>query len=134
MAIGAGAAAVESAAEQVDAENERVAEKVKAERDTRERHIQLNVGQYAGLLERACPAAVYEYVPVEGESDSVGTWNGHSLVINSQVSFRPTSTTSHPNVFFLQNCIHCKLCDIKVPGQDITWTVPEGGGGPKYSE
>lgn len=32
-----------------------------------------------------------------------------------------------------QNCIHCKLCDIKVPTQDIRWTVPEGGGGPKYS-
>lgn len=32
-----------------------------------------------------------------------------------------------------QNCIHCKLCDIKVPTQDIVWTVPEGGGGPKYS-
>ena len=35
---------------------------------------------------------------------------------------------------FGQNCIHCKLCDVKVPTQDITWTVPEGGGGPKYSE
>lgn len=28
-----------------------------------------------------------------------------------------------------QNCIHCKTCDIK---SDITWTVPEGGDGPKY--
>ena len=26
------------------------------------------------------------------------------------------------------------MCDIKVPTQDITWTVPEGGGGPKYCE
>ncbi len=33
-----------------------------------------------------------------------------------------------------QNCIHCKLCDAKVPTQDINWVVPEGGGGPKYSE
>lgn len=32
----------------------------------------------------------------------------------------------------VQNCIHCKLCDVKVPTQDITWAVPEGGGGPKY--
>lgn len=30
------------------------------------------------------------------------------------------------------SCIHCKTCDIKVPDQDINWTVPEGGGGPKY--
>ncbi|KAH7871536.1 uncharacterized protein C8R40DRAFT_1274155 [Lentinula edodes] len=63
--------------------------------------------RYAGLLARACPAGVYD----DGES-----WNGKKLVINAQ------------------NCIHCKLCDIKVPSQDITWTVPEGGGGPKYIE
>ncbi|KAJ6560863.1 hypothetical protein DFH09DRAFT_1482484 [Mycena vulgaris] len=31
-----------------------------------------------------------------------------------------------------QNCIHCKLCDIKMPTQDIPWTVSEGGGVPKY--
>jgi len=31
-----------------------------------------------------------------------------------------------------QNCIHCKTCDIKEPSQNITWVVPEGGGGPKY--
>jgi electron-transferring-flavoprotein dehydrogenase len=30
------------------------------------------------------------------------------------------------------NCIHCKTCDIKDPSQNINWTVPEGGGGPKY--
>lgn len=29
-----------------------------------------------------------------------------------------------------QNCIHCKTCDIKTPGNYIDWTVPEGGGGP----
>jgi len=31
-----------------------------------------------------------------------------------------------------QNCIHCKTCDIKEPSQNITWVVPEGGGGPRY--
>ncbi|MEF1297230.1 4Fe-4S dicluster domain-containing protein, partial [Vibrio parahaemolyticus] len=30
------------------------------------------------------------------------------------------------------NCIHCKTCDIKDPSQNITWTPPEGGGGPNY--
>ena len=30
------------------------------------------------------------------------------------------------------NCIHCKTCDIKDPSQNIDWSVPEGGGGPKY--
>ncbi|KAJ7179749.1 FAD/NAD-P-binding domain-containing protein [Mycena filopes] len=90
----------------------------------RRAHVHANVGTYAGLLQRACPAGVYEYVPddenkvvpgnigVDGEKEG---WEGTKLVINSQ------------------NCIHCKLCDIKVPTQDITWTVPEGGGGPKYT-
>ncbi len=32
------------------------------------------------------------------------------------------------------NCIHCKTCDIKCPFENIDWTVPEGGGGPKYTE
>jgi len=32
-----------------------------------------------------------------------------------------------------QNCLHCKACDIKDPKQNITWTVPEGGGGPNYA-
>ncbi|KAG6819548.1 hypothetical protein H0H93_010794 [Arthromyces matolae] len=81
--------------------------KVDREKDRRE-HVRINTEEYAGLLGRACPAGVYEYVKVEDEE-------GTKLVINSQ------------------NCIHCKLCDIKVPTQDITWTVPEGGGGPKYS-
>jgi len=32
-----------------------------------------------------------------------------------------------------QNCLHCKACSIKTPGQYIDWTVPEGGGGPNYT-
>jgi len=31
------------------------------------------------------------------------------------------------------NCVHCKTCDIKDPINNITWTVPEGGSGPNYS-
>ncbi|CAE6469145.1 unnamed protein product [Rhizoctonia solani] len=89
----------------------------------RHEHVKTNVSEYAGLLGRACPAGVYEYVdggiepgaPVpEGKEEDAG-YGGKKLVINSQ------------------NCIHCKLCDIKVPTQDINWVVPEGGGGPKYS-
>ena len=33
-----------------------------------------------------------------------------------------------------QNCVHCKTCDIKDPGGNITWVSPEGGGGPNYAE
>ncbi len=31
------------------------------------------------------------------------------------------------------NCLHCKTCDIADPYAIITWTPPEGGGGPAYS-
>lgn len=57
-----------------------------------------------------CPASVYEMLPSkveEGKKD---------LQIN------------------YTNCIHCKTCDIKCPMENIDWTVPEGGGGPKYVE
>ncbi|KAK4686759.1 electron-transferring-flavoprotein dehydrogenase, partial [Tremellales sp. Uapishka_1] len=79
---------------------------------SRARHTATNVSDYAGLLGRACPAAVYEYADAEGAQADA---EGKKFIINSQ------------------NCIHCKTCSIKVPTQDITWTVPEGGGGPKYS-
>ncbi|MDX2164103.1 MAG: electron transfer flavoprotein-ubiquinone oxidoreductase [Gammaproteobacteria bacterium] len=32
-----------------------------------------------------------------------------------------------------QNCLHCKACDIKDPGQNIEWVTPEGGSGPNYT-
>ena len=56
-----------------------------------------------------CPASVYEMVPsAKGE--------GLDLQIN------------------YTNCIHCKTCDIKCPFENIDWTVPEGGGGPRYKD
>jgi len=30
------------------------------------------------------------------------------------------------------NCLHCKTCQRKCPFDNIKWTVPEGGGGPRY--
>lgn len=63
---------------------------------------------YKGVESRFCPAGVYEYIEDASKPEGV------KFQINSQ------------------NCIHCKTCDIKVPTQDINWTVPEGGDGPKY--
>jgi len=49
-------------------------------------HVRVNVQEYAGLLGRACPAGVYEYVEDEGGSSGVEEWGGKKLVINAQVS------------------------------------------------
>ena len=73
----------------------------------RQKAIDVNHGIYAGLEQRYCPAGVYEFLNDE---------RGLRLQINAQ------------------NCIHCKTCDIKDPTQNITWTAPEGGGGPRYSD
>jgi electron-transferring-flavoprotein dehydrogenase len=50
----------------------------------REEHVKVNVRDYAGLLGRACPASVYEYV--DAEKGEEGSWGGKKLIINSQVS------------------------------------------------
>ncbi len=49
-----------------------------------------------------CPAGVYE-------------------TVNEQV--KPANPS---------NCLHCKTCQRKCPFDNIRWTAPEGGGGPRY--
>ena len=71
-------------------------------------YIEVSLKEYDGPEQRFCPAGVYEY----SEADESGN---RELVINAQ------------------NCVHCKCCSIKTPQQFINWTVPEGGGGPQYT-
>ena len=65
--------------------------------------------EYGNPCQHFCPASVYEMV----EDAERG---GESLQINAS------------------NCVHCKTCDILDPYQAIEWTVPEGGGGPIYTD
>jgi electron-transferring-flavoprotein dehydrogenase len=75
-----------------------------------QKHKEISWPKFKGIEQRFCPAGVYEYV----KKNEGGDENDVEFKINSQ------------------NCIHCKTCDIKVPTQDINWTTPEGGDGPKY--
>ena len=66
--------------------------------------------EYGNPCEDFCPAAVYEMVP---DPEAPGK---KKLFIHHE------------------NCVHCKTCDIADPYQVITWTPPEGGEGPDYTQ
>ncbi|MGD0088510.1 MAG: electron transfer flavoprotein-ubiquinone oxidoreductase [Planctomycetota bacterium] len=68
--------------------------------------VQRCAPEFGQPCQYCCPAGVYEWQQDSGL--------GPALHLNPS------------------NCLHCKACDIKDPYGNILWTVPEGGGGPRY--
>lgn len=66
----------------------------------------INIKQYGAMEQFFCSSEVYEL-----HTDK----NGHQeLRIHAE------------------NCMHCRTCDIKTPGDGITWMVPNGGNGAEF--
>ncbi|MBB3188565.1 electron transfer flavoprotein-ubiquinone oxidoreductase [Microbacter margulisiae] len=67
---------------------------------------EINIKQYGAPCQHFCSAEVYEL-----HTDKAG----------------------HQEIrIHAENCLHCKTCDIKTPGDGITWSVPNGGNGPDF--
>ena len=66
----------------------------------------INIDQYGAMEQFFCSSEVYElHVNKDGKKE---------LRIHAE------------------NCMHCKTCDIKTPGERITWVIPNGGNGPDF--
>ncbi|PFH36658.1 electron transfer flavoprotein-ubiquinone oxidoreductase [Besnoitia besnoiti] len=116
--------------------------------------IDVSLRRFAGPEGRFCPAGVYEYV--EEDSDLASSAKTESSSATAAPREKTTATRGgmasdlrraegtaqerkgkKPKKMRLQinaqNCLHCKGCAIKTTQNFIEWTVPEGGGGPRYS-
>ena len=52
---------------------------------------------------------------------------------SSEVYELHTDKQGHQEIrIHAENCMHCRTCDIKTPGDGITWMLPNGGNGPEF--
>lgn len=83
--------------------------------------------QYESPCNRFCPANVYELMVTLPDGQVVSGTDTQKTVLPA-----PAGSKFRMQLNF-SNCVHCKTCDIMCPHGNITWTTPEGGGGPRYS-
>jgi electron-transferring-flavoprotein dehydrogenase len=74
--------------------------------NNQENYNTINIGEYGAPEQFYCSSEVYEL----------------HINKNGQKELR----------IHAENCMHCKTCDIKAPGEGITWMVPNGGNGPDF--
>ena len=83
---------------------------------------------YGGPEARFCPASVYEYydasTPEGAAGPALSTAETAAAGVRGDARLRINAA----------NCIHCMTCSIADPANNIVWTPPEGGGGPRYTE
>ena len=72
--------------------------------------------------------------PVSYETVNIKKYGAPSqFFCSAEVYELHTDKQGHQEIrIHAENCLHCKTCDIKSPGDGITWMVPNGGNGPEF--
>ena len=88
---------------------------------------QLIAGPFCGQIFADMGADVIKVEP-PGQGDPLREWGREGFPLWWSVVARGKRLVIHH-----ENCVHCKTCDVADPYAIITWTTPEGGDGPDYT-
>lgn len=86
----------------------------------------LSAPVFGGPEARFCPAGVYEYYRASDGAAGAALTATETVAAGLAGDARLRINAA--------NCLHCKACDVKDAADNIVWTPPEGGGGPRYAE